>query len=319
MTFTDWLRETRTRYQTQSIHSATRDSSRAFWRGISRRTIDPYLGSVWWERDWDVLVVLDGLRVDLARDVVDDEVASVWSPASTSIDWINRHFADEYRDEWERTAYVTANPFASHDTTDAKSADLHEKNIGYFDPVYERAFGDVDGITTTPPEAVTDAAIYAWRTADVDQMIVHYMQPHQPFIGRSDWESVYSNLENLAGEVNQGGPDVWHRCRDGKLDRNDVWNAYRDNLQWVLDDVESRLLRNVDARAALSADHGNGMGEWGVWSHPPGSIAPAVRKVPVWFREASDERTVVPPVPETGETASQADADISQLQALGYL
>ncbi len=316
MTFTDWLTETKQRYRTQPPAKATKNSARQLLHGFNRRTVDRAIGVPWWERDdWDVLVVLDGLRVDAARETIDADIESVWSPASTSIDWIERHFDERHREHWASAGYVTGNPFAHHDTNHARSADLKDKGLGYLDLVYERAFGEVSGIKTTPPEAITDAAIAAWRREDVDRLIVHYMQPHQPFRSRPDWESVYSNLENLAGEVNEGGPDIWKRCRDGEFSERELWDAYCDNLEWVWEDVQNRLLRNLDADVTVTADHGNGMGEFGVWSHPPGAVAPAVRKVPAWHATGVDERTVQPE--GSGEAT---DGDVTdQLEALGYL
>jgi len=324
MTLADWMQESRTRYKNHPPTDATVESARALWRGFVRRTIDPRLGRVWWHRgDWDILVVLDAMRVDLAQETFDDhEVGSVWSPASTSIDWIQRHFADEHRQHWQDAAYVTANPFASHDTSHAQSADLDDKDLGHLELVYQHGFGDVGGIKTTPPGTVTDAAIRTWREEDVDRMIVHYMQPHQPFRSRPEWESVYSNLENLAGEVNEGGPDIWHRHRQGEFDRDELWAAYRDNLDWVWADVEGRLLENVEGEVVVTADHGNGMGEWGVWSHPPGSISPQVRQVPVIGPITGRDTESVRPDPQpSADTSSALEREKNvneQLEALGY-
>lgn len=316
MTFTDWCTETKQRYQTMPPTSATKKSAVKLWWGANRRTIDRWVGKTWWDREWDVLVILDATRVDLAREVVGDDVESVWSPASTSIDWIERQFADRHSDHWKRTGYVTGNPFADHDTPNTRSADLTDKPIGYLDLVYERGFQEVGGIKTTPPEEITDGAIHAWRNEDIDRLIVHYMQPHQPFRSRPDWESVFSNLENLAGEVNRGGPCIWKRCRDGEIPENELWEAYRDNLEWALDEVENRLLKNLDAESVtITADHGNGMGEWGTWSHPPGALAPSIRKVPVWEAEGVDEETIDPDITQERVETDHID---EQLEALGY-
>lgn len=319
MTFADWLAESVERYRTQPAHVATRRSAQEFWRGAVRRSIDPHLGQTWWERDedWDVLVVLDAMRVDVADEVIDEDVRGVWSPASTSIDWIERHFADGYRDEWRDTAYVTGNPFAANDAESARSADLDEKRLAHFDPVYKRKW-QKDAVGTTPPEAMTEAALSAWARDDVDRLIVHYMQPHQPFRSRPEWEHVYSNLENLTTDVNQGGPDIWKRCRDGELGREDVWEAYRDNVEWVWEEVTEYLLPYLDGDVLVTADHGNGMGEWGVWSHPPATIAPQVRKVPVIAPEEVGFADATPGV-DGAETGPQNDSStVEQLEALGY-
>lgn len=317
MSFTDWATESVERYRENPTTTATKESLAKLLKGVNRRTLDNVVGEVWWERDWDVLVVLDAMRVDLAQDVVDDDIDSVWSPASTSIDWINTHFSRKYKHHWENAGYVTANPFAEHNFPDTKSADLQEKPLGYLDLVYKRGFQDVGGgVKTTPPHEVTDAAISAWRNEGIDRMVVHYMQPHQPFRTRPEWDTANSNLENLIDdEADVGGPDIWKRCRDGEMDKQELWEAYRDNLEWVLKDVEERLFKNIDGDVTITADHGNGMGEYGVWSHPPGTLVPSVRKVPVWNVRASDERTVE--VDTRSEERTQSNID-EQLEALGY-
>jgi len=319
MTFGDWVRETRERYQTQPPARATARSAKKFVMGANRRVVDPYVGRTWWQDDWDVLVVLDAMRVDQAREVLGDQydIHSRWSAASTSIDWIERHFDTRHREHYQRAGYVTANPFADNDSPHARSADLPSKQLAHLDCVYRDAFTDLDtGIATTPPERVTDRAIYAWRNEDVDRMIVHYMQPHQPFRSKPEWDGVYSNLEDLVRDVNQGGADIWKRCRDGDIDRDELWRAYCDNLRWVWRDVSERLLTNLDADVVVTADHGNGLGEWGCWSHVGGQLAPSVRKVPWWRVQATDQETVDGEQPSESETAG-VDTD-AQLEALGY-
>lgn len=134
--------------------------------------------------------------------------------------------------------------------------------------------------------------------------------------------------------------DPWTRLRDGELPAGEFWAAYRDNLEWVLDDV-ARLLSNCDGRVILTSDHGNGAGEFGVWSHPPGLHLPAVRRVPWVDLQGEDAGTLAPDLPEAvlaraqgsdegrrdghatdeqGATAGRAAADgvAERLADLGY-
>jgi len=121
--------------------------------------------------------------------------------------------------------------------------------------------------------------------------------------------------------------DPWMRLRDGDFSFDAVWTAYRDNLEWALDDV-ARLLANCDGRIAMTSDHGNGLGEFGVWSHPPGTPVPALRRVPWVVREGQDQETCDPHFPRefararraarTMRTAGIAREIESRLEALGY-
>lgn len=321
MTFKKWVGETQQRYRTQPITQATKDSFRELLAGGNRRTLDKWIGRTWWSQDnWEVLVILDGARVDVTQSVITEyNVGSTWSPASTSIDWIQRHFDDTNQKYWGSAGYVTANPFAAHNTENAESADLDKKDLGFFNPVYSRAWREVNGINTTPPEDVTDAAISAWREQDIDRLIIHYMQPHQPFRSRPDWASVFTDISDLDTEMNQGRSDIWLRLRDGEIERNELWNAYKDNLVWVWEDVTERLLTNLDASVIITADHGNGMGEWGMWGHQKRQLAPTIRKVPVVGPiKAEDCKTVNPTSVES--SVKEIDTDVStQLDALGYM
>jgi len=305
---------------------ATKRSGVALARGFFRR-IEPDVVPPVWSRDWDVLIILDACRVD-QMDAVRDEydcvrtVDSKWSQAACSIDWIDKTF-NEYPAESKQCGYITANPFANNDTPGAQSADLDEDKLAYFDPLYEHEWAEVDGIKTVPPERVSDYAIDAWRDRDdlgFDRLIVHYMQPHEPYITHPEWGSGdHEILEDLVeGEQDHAGQSVWKLIENNNTDVtvDELWNAGVDNLQWVMDNIQNRVVENMDADIVLSADHGNAMGEWGEWHHPPGAIAPAVRKVP-WVRvDGTDTETVDP---EITRDCVDPDAGVAeQLEALGY-
>lgn len=330
MTFTDWVHESKGRYRDKPVGQATVESGMAFLRGGIRR-IDQQFGTTVWERgDWDVLIILDACRADLWADVAHEydlpEGDVIRSNAACSIDWINYNF-NNYSGLIENAGYVTANPFSDHDAEHARSADLRDSDLGHFRPLYETEWEQIDTeppIETVPPERVTDHAIEAWRNRDVygiDQLVVHYMQPHEPFIARPEWsyETPQDNavLKNLVTEDYQAGTSPWRRMIDcGEVSPEEFWPIYQDNLRWALDDVAERLLPNLDGQAVISADHGNGLGEWGEWHHPPGAIGPAVRNVPWVPLYCHDEETVIPDIDDQEGTDDETN---KQLAALGYI
>ncbi|AFO57944.1 MULTISPECIES: hypothetical protein [unclassified Natrinema] len=295
-----------------------------------------------------------------------DAVGSLWSVGSQSAEWMDRTFAPEHREEMARTAYVTGNPFSSQScehilVTSDDVLPLTADDFGVFHEAWRDGWVD-DDISTIPPEPLTDAAIAIWRhrrQLDIDRIVVHYMQPHAPFRSQPGWFFGSADIEHW-GQFTDGDDDddvdlealdpaerealealadaeddadetdsmndPWLRLRDGDLSYEAVWAAYRDNLEWVLDDL-TRLLANCDGRVAMTSDHGNAIGEFGVWSHPPGTPVPALRRVPWAVREGRDRGTCDPALP-TGlrqrgadgtEQAEPHGGDIeSRLEALGY-
>lgn len=328
MTFQDWISESIERYRTKPPHTATADSAAAFWHGAVRRTVDPLVGRPIWDRgDWDVLVVMDAARVDMTRhlaesghyDHIPRSVESVWSNASCSIDWIDRTFND-HPEQARRTGYVTANPFADHDEPDTRSADLSAAQLGHLRPLYKTHWQELaGGIETVPPHAVTRHAIDAWRRRDelgIDRLVVHYMQPHEPFIERPEWGSGDSKLlKNLVEDGAEAGSSVYPRVRAGDVPLQEFKHVYQQNHAWILGHLDGTLLANADGDVVLTADHGNGLGEWGAWHHPPGRLAPPIRKVPWIELSCRDWQTIDPDTDDRdGVDASTAE----QLDALGY-
>lgn len=214
------------------------------WMGVLRR-LSPLFdgGTNIYEREWDVLLVLDACRVDALAEVADDYAfldtpGTHRSTASTSIEWMETTFVDEYEPDIKQTVYVTANQH---------SESVSDLPFLAFEEVYDYGWDDDAG--TVPADVVTDVAIKTGREYEErDRMIVHYMQPHFPSIPRP------------LGHGNKYD-NVWKGLMIGRGNKEELWKSYIANLRYVLDEVGD-LLENVDAdRVAITADHGNGMGE----------------------------------------------------------
>ena len=302
-------------------------------------------GTPIWAVDWDVLVIMDAGRVDLLPAVVDrgtdrgvvtgaDSAGTFYSLASKSSDWLRRNFTEAYRDEIERTAYVTGNPFTAEAGLDDDTAIINEvkktgnmaiaernvprtgrPNLGVepaiLDEVWKTEWDD--DISTIRARPITDRAIATWRDRPehVDRMIIHYMQPHGPFVN-------YPELGEYgdADDFGSGFGNLWYQA--GKTISPDrIWEAYRDNLEYVLEDV-ALLLDNLDADdVVLSADHGNAVGEFGVYGHPWDVVLPSIRRVPWIETSGVDTNSYEPDMEPATETV---DSDIEdRLADLGYM
>jgi len=263
------------------------------------------------DREWDVLVVLDACRADLLRSVAPDidfldAVETVRSVGSSSSEWLENTFLG--RPETERTAMVTGNTWtARYLDADAFAA---------LDEVWKYAWDDDLG--TVPAAAVTDRAIATARERDPDRLVVHYMQPHHPFV--PDPIDGDGGIARTGSHSNTANP--WVLLRRGEITTDRVWAAYEGNLRYVLSEVGD-LLDNVDGRVAVTADHGNLFGEWGLYGHPMHTPVPALLAVP-WAETTGVDRasrtpSLDPPEALPISRVYGADSDRDRLDALGYL
>jgi hypothetical protein len=291
------------------------------------RGLDPY------ERDWDVLVVLDTCRTDALRAVIDcldgvapEDVTERLPLGSQTAEWLCGTFTADRRDAIARTGYVSGNGWVKGVFEDG----LRPDDDAWFrdfllptdwDVVDADAFGalvhawrrdrreytqDVPWAPHPDPGTVTDHAVaLARERADLDRLVVHYKQPHAPYTiaARREGRDELTQVEEAPFDyIAEGG------------DRADVWEAYLTDLRAAVDDVAA-LCRNVDGTVAITADHGEAFGEHGEFGHRPAMLHPEVRRVPWVTVEATDEGT------REGDLAAYepAERDVDdQLAALGY-
>lgn len=306
MTFRDWAVETRDSVR-QDGWSGAKESAYEFYIGILRRvgqlTAD---GVPIYKRGWDVLVVLDACRVDLMAEVMDDydflSPGKIESVGSTSPEWMEKNFTDEYSEQMRRTTYVTGNPFSDGIVT--------KRDFQLLDEVWRYAWDDDLG--TIPPDAISDRAITVQREHNPDRMIVHYMQPHWPFVPDPLDEGM--RLEEFGGLHDDS---VWTRLRKGEVTKERVWSAYRKNLEFVLESVEV-LLENIESdKVVITSDHGNGMGEHGYYGHARNVPFSYIKEVPWCVTSATDTGKYEPEI-EPAETDNRGEVG-DRLRDLGYL
>jgi hypothetical protein len=286
-----------------------------------------YLGTNVLTRDWDVLILLDTTRLDALNIVASEfdfltDISSIFSVGATSAEWMAATFKMKYNQIINDTAYLASNGFAQKvfeesdyllpkplvcDWNHVSSSDFGRlEHIWYYNQIKD--IGHSGGYT--PPKYVTDRAISVGRNHDYSRLILHYNQPHSPYTANAlDDERELEYFEQKPFDYLKNG---------GK--KSKVFEAYLDELRYVLDSV-GVLLNNIDAdRVVISSDHGEGFGEYGTYGHPFGSLNPYVRKVPWTITSANDKHTYNPqyePIKSTKEESKKRDVD-DMLEALGY-
>lgn len=274
------------------------------WRALGKVAT----GTNVFDREWDALVLLDCARADMMTAVADEYpyVASgetLQSVASCSAEWLRRTFRERYGDELAGTCYVSANPNTADADGVGRTQDLVE--------VWRTGWSDET--ETVPPRRVTDAAIRYARTHSWDRLIVHYMQPHPPFL-TGDQRSFGKVVRSDRDTDTLTFPEA---LLAGRIDPETGWRRHVENLRLVLDEVDV-LRRNVDAeRMVVSADHGQAFGEWGIYGHPCGVPVPALRRVPWETTTATDTGTHSPATAPDRGTDSEPSVE-EKLGALGY-
>ncbi|WP_235272201.1 alkaline phosphatase family protein [Halanaeroarchaeum sulfurireducens] len=267
--------------------------------------------------DWDTLVVLDACRYDMFESTsqLDGELSSRISKGSATTEWLQANF--DKRDLRD-TVYVTANP-QLEENRDRWDIQLHETINVWLDEGWDDETG------TVRAETMTEAALEAAERFPHKRLVVHYMQPHYPFVpAETDFDK--EHLQQIDGEG--GGPseeNVWNQKFNGTLDvsREKLWEVYTANLEYVLEHVEE-LLADVSGRTVVTADHGNYVGERASpipireWGHPRGLYDDPVVRVPWLVSETGDRHLVVGSSADDTTRDVQKDVVAERLRDLGY-
>jgi len=151
------------------------------------------------------------------------------------------------------------------------------------------------------------------------RVVAHFIQPHIPFIGPTGKEH--------KAEL---GMSPWKAKVRGELDLSDevLWEAYRENLDAVLDEVAG-LLCNLPGKTVVTADHGQLIGDRGFpipckdYGHPTALYYEELVKVPWHVSDNGARRSTT----ASGQAAAYEDRSSHELddkarnhlEQLGYL
>lgn len=266
------------------------------------------------EEDWDNLLILDACRYDMFAEQHDlkGELQSRISLGSNSLEFMERNFKGESLLD---VVYVTANPYV-----------FKLEEVEFYRVIDLLDEWDRD-LQTVHPESVVRAAKRVHDRYPDKRLIVHFMQPHYPFIGEKGQKLDVRGYYKDVDEHNEEVPSVWDILRDNpagydNVTEGAVWEAYRENLDLVLSYVAD-LLESFSGKSVVTADHGNMVGERlypipiREYGHPRRLYSPPLVKVPWLVIESDERRRTVAESPESDRERNAETVD-SQLRALGY-
>lgn len=275
------------------------------------------------DRDWDVAVLLDACRYDLFQETVADAplqgtLEKRRSVQSATPGYLRENFG---RDTHHDLVYVTANPYV-HTMFD--DGHFHATDNVWRD-------GWDEDLQTVLPETMAERAVAALEAYPNKRILVHFNQPHAPFIGE---QRLGGRKHSAIREEAMGGdrpdpsdrrPTPFERLGRGEVTRDEVWDAYRSNLERAFPSVE-RILEAANGRIAVTSDHGNALGEWAkpfpirVYGHPLNVFISPLVEVPYHVHDSGSRRDVVaaPPNQEASVEGDVESETRERLRILGY-
>lgn len=249
--------------------------------------------------NWNTLVILDACRYDYFKDVysdyLDGDLKKVKSPASSTQPWLKNTF--DNRKYMEDTIYVSANPFCNSKGIDFIGFDGLNR---FYDVVDCWESGWDDEIMTVKPQIMSKLARVTRGKYPSKRLIVHFLQPHDPYLGYDSMREKPKWIELLKGEREKGifksktpihavlnflrgvlglNPNPIEEF-EKKYGEEELKKAYENNLRIVLEEVKKIIERVPDKNIIITADHGELLGENGEYRHPSKSNNPILREVP---------------------------------------
>ncbi|PSP92873.1 hypothetical protein BRC91_11790 [Halobacteriales archaeon QS_4_62_28] len=289
-----------------------REANRLFHTRSYRRDFNPDGVDIVAE-DWDNLIVLDACRYDLFEAYHDlpGELTSKESRAAHTSEFILGNFHER---DLTDTVYVTASPILQRGYQDRYRPEFHSVINVWQEDGWNEQWNSV------LPETMVAHSLEAFEEFPNKRLIIHFMQPHYPFIG-----SETELDKQTVPDPEEITTDIWNEMMKGQdvPPTDDILAAYRRNFELVVPHVDT-LLAELSGKTVVTSDHGNMLGErsWPIpvreWGHPKGVYTPELVTVP-WLEHSSGTRRDIVAEPPSA-TIGDAEDDVvrDRLRQLGY-
>lgn len=268
------------------------------------------------EEEWNNLLILDACRYDAFAEHHPFERGRLEKRRSLGSDswgFLQRNFAGERLHD---TVYVSANPF-TRTIPDGTFHAVHNLLGERWD----------DAAETVRPGDVVDATLALSEGYEDKRLIVHFMQPHYPFLGPTGEAVDSGGIVELDADQNPrwepAHRSVWTKLRTNApgIDVETVREAYRENLALACEHART-LLEELDGRTVVTSDHGNLFGERTGpipargYGHPRDLFVDELVEVP-WYVVDGERRPTKPDPPAARDGLDEATVE-DRLEALGY-
>lgn len=296
----------------------------------------PY--NLWWSlqnepdgkiinEDWDTLCILDACRYDAfeQRNQIKGTLKQRTSLASNTTTFLKRNFLGE---ELHDTVYLTANPKGLKlENGQYGSEQIFHATISLLDHWDEETY-------TIHPDEVVSATLEARKQFPHKRLIVHFVQPHLPYIGEKAEELRACAQQQIGGwNLNRDFLDYDTKDfdilsfevmenPDNDINASDLWDAYIETLDITLESVSS-LVADFKERMVITADHGEMFGKRAyplgpkIYTHPRKVKTDELRTVPWLVVESSSRPQIYSDSPIKKDSISDEIIE-DRLRKLGY-
>ena len=259
--------------------------------------------------DWDNLVILDACRYDTFEALepelsLDGTLSKVRSRGTRTVEFLRENFPGTYND----IVYVSVNPFVMTALDDP-----------FYETVYVKRTERDEKAGAVLPETVLDTALNVHERHPNKRLIVHFLQPHQPFVGETEIERTFRTEPD---GTRQKEENPWRLYAEGEITEELLRQSYRDNLRRAFPAVKE-FVDQVPGKTVLTSDHGESFGgragvlPWRIYEHG-GPRIDGLIKVP-WYECPFDERKTIEAGEPTEHTVCPGEEDLKErLRNLGY-
>jgi hypothetical protein len=280
-----------------------REINKLYYTRGQQRSYYPGGTDIFSDEDWDNLIILDACRYDVFEEQISlpGTLEKRQSRGGMSPEFVRANFSNKTLYD---TVYVSANEWF------AKLRDEINSEVHQFVNLQSNHLDLAE--MSVRPETVTQQALQVGENFPNKRLVVHYMQPHQPYIGPTGEEhftlspgliETLRKSENITDEL--------------------LWQAYCENLEIVLEHVE-QLVNNLEGKTIITADHGELLGErifpipLKTYGHFDGIYVDELIDVPWFICDFTKRKTIEYEEPDGRDRGETEDAVDDRLRQLGY-
>jgi hypothetical protein len=249
------------------------------------------------EEDWDNLIILDACRYDTFKQFnnISGDLEYRISRGSHTHEFLIENFNNM---KFNDTIYITATP----------QTNCHVNKAFYkIIPIWKDGWNK--DYETVLPKTMLKYSLEVNNKYPDKRLIIHFIQPHYPFIGEKGRKKIgyhigieggENGLKKLKERWKGGAPKqyIWGLVQKGEINLRTIWEAYVENLEITLPYVK-KLVKKLNGKTIISSDHGNLFGERipptfiRKFGHPEGYYTKNLIKVPWLVIENKKRKKII--------------------------